>query len=115
MLPSLPRDTRDPSSGFVVAAALLGLDPEIDVPVLVLGNKSDVLGAATPVTIQEEVCRAAGLSQGPGSTREYRLFMCSAKRDEGLAAAVDWLVQAAKLRSQAALGPAARASKWGLC
>lgn len=103
------------------AAFLIGLDPEIDPPVLVLANKSDILGAASLTTVHNEVCRASGLVQSAGvsgAKREYRLKTCSAKRDEGLAAAIAWIVQAAKLRCQQTAGSAGSSgqlARLGLC
>ena len=101
---------------------MIALDPDIDPPVLVLANKSDILGAASVTTVHNEVCRASGLVQSAGASgakREYRLKTCSAKRDEGLAAAIDWIVQAAKLRCQqlsaGSAGSSGQLGRLGLC
>jgi hypothetical protein len=60
--------------------------------------------------IHSEVGRASGLTL---SQREYRVLPCSARRDEGLAVAFDWLVQAAKAHLQPA--QADESVRFGIC
>lgn len=93
--------------------SLLHMDADVSVPVLILANKTDVLGAASTAAIQHEVVRTTALAQ---SQRRYAVMRCSAKRDEGLSEAFDWLMEAIKAHAQATEPQDASGSqRWGIC
>jgi hypothetical protein len=70
-------------------------------------------GAASTAAIQHEVVRTTALAQ---SQRRYAVMRCSAKRDEGLSEAFDWLMEAIQAHAQATEPQDASGSqRWGIC